>query len=122
MKRIEDFVIEKGRWSDITSLDNAQAMFEIGKMALVLPSKSSKGYTARDGQLAWRTVLKKLEDNKRQKGIRPVRRSKRARPDDENDEGDEQEGEERDDDDDDDVDDGDDEVAHTGPPRKRGTA
>ena len=71
--------MDEGRWSDVQSVDNAVAMFEAGKNAIVLPAKSKKGYTRRGASLAWTTVFKHLSEHRRSKKGAKSARSKRGR-------------------------------------------
>jgi hypothetical protein len=79
MAIIEQKVVDEGRWSDVQSVDNAVAMFEAGKNAIVLPAKSKKGYTRRGASLAWTTVFKHLSEHRRSKKVAKSARSKRGR-------------------------------------------
>ncbi len=76
---IERKTIDAGRWSDVQSVDNAVAMFEVGKEAIVLPAKSGKGYTRRGATLAWTTVFKHLSEHSRNKKNTKAGRGKRSR-------------------------------------------
>lgn len=76
---IEEKVREAGRWSDVQSVDNAVAMFEVGKAAIVLPAKSKKGYTRRGASMVWTTVYKVLSESRRSKKTAKAGRGKRSR-------------------------------------------
>lgn len=76
---IEEKVREAGRWSDVQSVDNAVAMFEVGKAAIALPAKSKKGYTRRGASMAWTTVYKVLSESRRSKKTAKAGRGKRSR-------------------------------------------
>ncbi len=79
MAIIEKKVVDEGRWSDMQSVDNAVAMFEAGKNAIVLATKSNKGYTRRGASLAWTTVFKHLSEHRRSKKGAKSACSKRSR-------------------------------------------
>jgi hypothetical protein len=76
---IEQKTKDTGAWSDVQSVDNAAAMFEVGKAAIVLPSKTGKGYTRRGAGMAWSTVYKVLSENRRSKKGAKAGRGKRER-------------------------------------------
>ncbi len=79
MALIEQKVRDSGRWSDVQTVDNAVAMFEVGKAAIALPAKSEKGYTRRGAGMAWTTVYKVLSENRRSKKGAKAGRGKRDR-------------------------------------------
>jgi hypothetical protein len=76
---IEQKTKDTGAWSDVQSVDNAAAMFEVGKAAIVLPSKTGKGYTRRGAGMAWSTVYKVLSESRRNKKGPKAGRDKRER-------------------------------------------
>ncbi len=84
MRMVEQKVRDEGQWSDAETIANAEQMFEIGKVAVELPSKSRKNYTRRNGNLAWTSVLKVLREEKRV--AKPVRGKKRGRREEEEEE------------------------------------
>ena len=80
MRMIERKVRDDGRWSDEATIANAEAMFEVGKVAVQLGVKSEKGYSRRNGGLAWTTILKVLREGKlvsKVKKSRPKRSNRR---------------------------------------------
>ncbi len=79
MAMIEKQVVANGRWSDVQTVDNAVAMFESGKSAIALPSKSPKGYSRRGANLMWTTVFKDLSEKRRKGKSAKNGRVKRAR-------------------------------------------
>lgn len=94
MAMIESKVKDSGRWSDVQTVDNAVAMFEVGKAAIALPAKSQKGYTRRDAGMAWSTVYKVLSESRRRKKSANAGRGKRERDEESESEPEEEEGEE----------------------------
>ncbi len=80
MGLIETRVRDAGRWSDVQTLENAVAMYEHGKDAVVLPSVSRDGYARRGASLAWTTVFKVLSENRRLGKSGKGGRKKRERP------------------------------------------
>ena len=76
MQVVKEEVVKQGAWTDEASAEAASRMFEIGKKAIELPSKSSKGYNVRPEQRAWTTVWKEIR--RKSKGGQAPRRKKRV--------------------------------------------
>jgi hypothetical protein len=60
MQVIRNEVEKQGKWTDDCSADAATKMFEVGRSAIEMPSKSKKRYSVRPAQRAWTTVWKEL--------------------------------------------------------------
>jgi hypothetical protein len=77
MHVMQEEVVKQGSWTDDATAEAAATMFEIGRKAIELPSKSAKGYNVRPEQRAWTTVWKeiRLKGNKH----KASRRGKKVR-------------------------------------------